>query len=107
MSEIPTLPPPTFWGDMVTVNSGESLAKISDQQPVMLVFLRFFGCSFCREAISDIAKRRKKLEGKGLRIVFVHMAQEPDIAEKFFKKYKLFPLVIRRKSTGDRLSAIF
>jgi len=77
---------------MTTVNSGESLDKISDQQPVMLVFLRFFGCSFCREAISDIAKRRKILEARGLRIVFVHMANDPDTAEKYFKKYKIHPV---------------
>lgn len=92
MSEIPTLPAPTFWGEMVTANSGESLAKMSDEQPVMLVFLRFFGCSFCREAISDIAKRRNKLEKRGLRIVFVHMAPGPETAEKFFKKYKIYPV---------------
>lgn len=86
------LPPPAFWGDIKTVNSGETLAKMADEQPVLLVFLRFFGCSFCREAISDIAKLRKKLEGRGLRIVLVHMAPDPETAEKFFKKYKLFPI---------------
>ena len=92
MPNIPTLPPPTFWDDMRTMNSGESLALMADGQPVLLVFLRFFGCSFCRKAISDIAKRRKKLEERGLRIVFVHMAPDQDTAEKFFKKYKIFPV---------------
>ncbi len=65
---------------------------MADKQPVMLVFLRFFGCSFCREAISDIAKRRATLEEKGVRVVFVHMSPDPAIANKFFKKYKLFPV---------------
>ncbi len=92
MAEIPTLPAPAFWEKMVTVNSGETIAQMADQQPVLLVFLRFFGCSFCREAISDIAKRRKKLEKRGLRIVLVHMAPSPETAETFFKKYKLFPV---------------
>lgn len=92
MPNIPTLSPPTFWDDMRSMNSGESLAQMADGQPVLLVFLRFFGCSFCREAISDIAKRRKKLEERGLRIVFVHMAPDQDTAEKFFKKYKIFPV---------------
>lgn len=77
---------------MVTVNSGKSLADMAAEKPVMLVFLRFFGCSFCREAISDIAKRRASLEAKGFRIVFVHMAPEGSTAEKFFKKYKLYPV---------------
>lgn len=77
---------------MVTANGGESLLTMSEAKPVLLVFLRFFGCSFCREAISDISKRRKTLEKQGFRIVFVHMAEEPGIADKFFKRYKLFPI---------------
>jgi len=92
MSEIPILPAPAFWAQMMTENSGESVAQMAEQQPVLLVFLRFFGCSFCREAISDIAKRRKKLEKRGLRIVLVHMAPLPETAEAFFKKYRLFPI---------------
>ncbi|HPI06147.1 MAG TPA: SelL-related redox protein [Saprospiraceae bacterium] len=93
MSEIkPSIAHPEFWERMLTVNSGESLAEMSDKQPVMLVFLRFFGCSFCREAISDISLRRKNLETNGFRVVFVHMAPEKETAEKFFKKYKLFPV---------------
>ncbi len=77
---------------MITVNSGESLAEISERQPTMVIFLRFFGCSFCREAISDISQKRKKLESAGFRVMFVHMASDPETAEKFFKKYKLFPV---------------
>ena len=93
MSEIqPSVAYPDFWEKMITVNSGESLAEISEKQPVMLVFLRFFGCSFCREAISDISQRRKQLESNGFRVVFVHMAPDQETAEKFFKKYKLFPV---------------
>jgi peroxiredoxin len=77
---------------MVTVEGGETLAALAEKQPVMLVFLRFFGCSFCREAISDIAKKRKSLEAKGIRLVFVHMAADPETANSFFKKYKLYPV---------------
>ncbi|TNE48367.1 MAG: redoxin domain-containing protein [Bacteroidetes bacterium] len=83
---------PALWSEMVTQNSGESLAQISDASPVLLVFLRHFGCSFCREAISDIAKRRKSLESSGVRVVLVHMAADRSVAEKFFKKYKLLPV---------------
>ncbi|MFN0015711.1 MAG: SelL-related redox protein [Saprospiraceae bacterium] len=83
---------PEFWSDMIAQNSGKSVAQLADETPVLLVFLRHFGCSFCREAMADIAKRRGRLEKKGLRIVFVHMAPEPKEAEKFFKKYKLHPI---------------
>ena len=82
----------SFWEEMVTQNSDESLAQITERQPVLLIFLRHFGCSFCREAIADIAKRRKRLEARGVRIIFVHMAPEKATAEQFFKKYRLYPI---------------
>jgi peroxiredoxin len=83
---------PSFWNEMVSAKNGESLLEMAEKQPIMLVFLRFFGCSFCREAISDIAKHRNIFESKGFKVVFVHMAPDVALAEKFFKKYKLFPV---------------
>lgn len=84
--------PPNIWHEMVTVNSGENLAEMTENQPVMLVFLRHFGCSFCREAIFDIASVRPQLEEEGLRVVLVHMAPEVETAEKFLKRFKLWPV---------------
>jgi len=72
---------------MIT-NLGHSLDELSQQQPVMLVFLRHFGCIFCREALSDIAGQREHIESGGIKIVFVHMAA-PEEAEKYFEKYQL------------------
>lgn len=86
------MPAPSYWDEMVSVNNGETLTAMAEKQPVMLVFLRYFGCSFCREAISDISKRRTKFENKGFRVVFVHMAPNAETAEKFFKKYQLYPV---------------
>ncbi|MBK6994503.1 MAG: redoxin domain-containing protein [Lewinellaceae bacterium] len=86
------MPAPAIWNEMVSVKNGETLTEMAEQQPVMLVFLRYFGCSFCREAISDIAKRRIKFESSGFRVIFVHMAPDIEMAEKFFKKYKLHPV---------------
>jgi peroxiredoxin len=77
---------------MRTMNGDESLADLTERQPVLLVFLRHFGCSFCREAISDIARRRKAIEDRGVRIVLVHMAPTRAVAERFLKRYKLFPV---------------
>jgi peroxiredoxin len=91
MVDVLTPAHPAHWDEMRTMNGGESLAQMAEDQPVMLVFLRFFGCSFCREAISDISKRRALLESKGMRVVFVHMAADREVAEKFFKRYKLHP----------------
>jgi len=73
--------------EMVT-NEGENLYELSERQPVLLVFLRHFGCTFCREALADIARNRKQIESAGSRIVFVHMT-ENDIAERYFNRYEL------------------
>ncbi|MFZ4544697.1 MAG: SelL-related redox protein [Saprospiraceae bacterium] len=75
--------------DVMYTNRSEPLGLITEKQPVLLVFLRHFGCTFCREAIAELAKNKKKIESKGVRIIFVHMAEE-NIAESFFKEYK-FP----------------
>ncbi len=86
------MPAPAFWNEMISTKNGETLTEMAEKQPVMLVFLRFFGCSFCREAISDIAKHRTNFEAMGFRVVFVHMAPDLAVADKFFKKYKLYPV---------------
>jgi peroxiredoxin len=92
MSEITASVASAIWTKMRSEESGETLFEISEAQPVLLVFLRQFGCSFCREAISDISRIRKNLQTKGVRVVMVHMAPDPATAVKFFKKYKLHPV---------------
>ncbi|MCB0620803.1 MAG: AhpC/TSA family protein [Saprospiraceae bacterium] len=72
----------------MTTNTGEDLYKFSYRQPVMLVFLRHFGCIFCREALADISKRRASIEEQGTQIVFVHMSENA-IAERYFQRYDL------------------
>lgn len=70
------------------IQSGESLYDLSKQQPILLVFLRHFGCTFCREALADIAERRTAIEATGTKIVFVHMS-ENKLAERYFNRYDL------------------
>lgn len=67
---------------------GSTLLKLSHESAVMVVFLRHFGCVFCRETVADIAHRRRALEMKGIRVAFVHMADE-DVAAPFFAQYGL------------------
>ena len=54
----------------------------------MLVFLRHFGCTFCREALSDIATQRTQIEEKGMQIVLVHMS-DVETAHQYFERYNL------------------
>lgn len=67
---------------------GRSLYEISEDHPVLLVFLRYFGCSFCREAMDDLSRIREKLNERGVQLICVHMDSHQK-AERFFKKYKL------------------
>lgn len=72
----------------MTCNNGQTLETISDESPVMLVFLRHFGCVFCKEALSDIADHKMAIQAKGTKLVFVHMAPDK-VADKYFTKYNL------------------
>lgn len=72
----------------IVTNTGENLQDLSDQQPVLLVFLRHFGCTFCREALAEIAKQRDEIADNGTRIVLVHMVDE-DTAHQNLNKYDL------------------
>ncbi|MEZ5057255.1 MAG: SelL-related redox protein [Saprospiraceae bacterium] len=76
-----------YFEEMYT-NEGANLLEVSSQKPVMLIFLRHFGCTFCRESLADLAEQRAGIEETGMQIIFVHMAENP-VAEDYFKKYKL------------------
>ena len=68
--------------------SGERLVKLSETSPVLLVFLRHAGCTFCREALGDIARERRAIEATGTRIVLVHMGDSEAI-QKLSARYGL------------------
>ena len=68
--------------------SGRTLLELSEESPVLLVFLRHFGCSFCRETLDRIAQVRGQLTARGVHPVFVHLAT-PERAKPYFDYYKL------------------
>ena len=70
----------------IRTESGASLLELAEASPVLLVFLRHFGCSFCRQAISDVAELRPELDKRGVRPVFVHLGT-PERAKPFFDYY--------------------
>ncbi len=74
--------------DSMMTNRGLSLRQESEAQPVMLIFLRHFGCTFCREALADISDLRKDIEQLGLKIIFVHMT-DTETAGPFFQRFGL------------------
>jgi len=72
----------------VETNKGISLKELGDHQKVMLVFLRHFGCTFCREAMADLNERRPEIEATNTTIVLVHQVND-EHAEQIMKVYGL------------------
>jgi len=67
---------------------GETLGELSERSPVLLVFLRHAGCPFCREAMADLARQRKRIEASGVHIVLVHMSSRERF-RRFASAYRL------------------
>lgn len=59
--------------EMYSTSTGRSLLEASAENPVMLVFLRHFGCTFCRETLHDISKKIEQIEARGSKMVLIHM----------------------------------
>ncbi|MEL6428937.1 MAG: peroxiredoxin-like family protein [Planctomycetota bacterium] len=62
---------------------GTDLLEASRHQPQFLVFLRHFGCTFCREALSDLSTINDRLSDLGTRLVLVHMSTESEACDMF------------------------
>lgn len=62
--------------EMAANQDGDTIMELSRRQPVMLVFLRQFGCPFCRQTLTDIRARRAEVEDAGFRIALVHMVSD-------------------------------
>ena len=69
-------------------NTDDNLFDLSEQAPVLLIFLRHLGCIFCQEALKDLRDMSSEQDLSHIKIVFVHMA-EFDVAEDYFKDLKL------------------
>lgn len=69
-------------------HNGRTMLELSNEGPLMVVFLRHFGCSFCREALSDLHMSRAQIEELGFNIALVHMST-PEEAEKMLDRYRL------------------
>ena len=66
--------------------SGDPLASIAGGGPLLLVFLRHFGCPLCLEMGAEVAARRTAMADSGTTVAFVHMHPEPQAAA-FFARY--------------------
>ncbi len=73
---------------VATDQHGRTLESLTQDRPLLLVFLRHLGCTFCREAAADVAKQRAAIEREGIIPAFVGMADEKVLGE-FLEAYGL------------------
>lgn len=71
-----------------TDQRGVSLSELSNGQRTLVVFLRHSGCTFCREALADIAAQREGIERTGVQLAIVHMGS-PEAGIALLAKYRL------------------
>lgn len=70
----------------IKTNEGQDLYSMTFDRPVLLVFLRQFGCVFCQEAIKELQRKHNEILSKGVKLCFVHMASIEE-GDEYFKKY--------------------
>lgn len=58
---------------------GKSLAELAQAHPQLVVLLRHSGCTFCRQALSELAQQRPVIESLGAGIVLVHPGDDEEI----------------------------
>lgn len=71
-----------------TTNKLKELLEMAGDKKVLLVFLRHFGCTFCRETMTRLAAAKDEIQLSNTRIVVVHMVPY-QTAERLLKIYDL------------------
>ena len=74
--------------ERAVTQKGVSFVELSNGSPLLVVFLRHAGCSFCREALSDISRSRPVIESEGSKILLVHMGDDAAMGV-FLQKHHL------------------
>jgi hypothetical protein len=69
-------------------NDGLSVYEHSKNKEVLLVFLRHFGCTFCKEALKELSDHYHSNTFNNTELILVHMSTD-DIASKYFGRFNL------------------
>jgi len=67
----------------IVTNFYNKLHSDSKDSKVLLIFLRHFGCTFCQEALINLADNYEKLSKKGIKLCIVHMGSHQKFQEYF------------------------
>jgi hypothetical protein len=63
----------------------DSPLKPFADRPTLVILLRSFGCTFCREAMADVAAAKDAIRKAGAQVAFVHGGTESEAAPWFAK----------------------
>ena len=74
-------------GPAIELPADSPLRSLTDQ-PTLVVLLRSFGCTFCREAMADVAALKQSIGDAGANVAFIHGASTTEAAP-WFRKYGL------------------
>lgn len=61
--------------DVYRLSSGVTLAKASEERPLVLVFLRHFGCTFTRQILRGLQELEQQAKQNNATLVLIHMLQ--------------------------------
>lgn len=74
--------------DALIPSLNASLRSISQEEPVLLIFLRHSGCTFCMETLAQLAQQQENLKAAGFRVAVVMMS-DPDTMAALWQRYGL------------------
>lgn len=66
----------------------KEVLRSTGEKQVLLIFLRHFGCPFCRETLTKLAEIKPVIEAENAEIVLVHMSSKY-VAQKLLNVYHL------------------
>lgn len=66
-----------------------TLADTTETSPTLVVLLRHSGCTFCKEALADLASKHTNIADSGVRLAIVTMSS-PEQNAKLAERYRLF-----------------
>lgn len=89
--------------ESATSSDGRTLLAVSQERPTLIVFLRHFGCTFCRETLADLARQKDAV--RSMNIAVVHMVSD-ERAASYLAKYDL-PEHVRVSDPEKALYAAF
>lgn len=79
-------------GRAIDLPADSPIRQLAESKPTLVVLLRSFNCTFCREALADISRIKTSIDAAGADVAFVH-AESNEEAHRWFVKYQLADVV--------------